>query len=630
MRKEGRTRYIFVILAMLIGFVVYLEYSIAESTRRLHELEINKAEQYARKISGYLVSQADGKLDEELKKNPQKRDALNNMLGAFLNDEFQYLFIVKRDKLGVYRFLLDGSSEDRAEYNAPFFPKSTMFDKVYQEGKAQIIEQSDNSGIAEVWKSLVYPIREDNQTSALLVMDLSKQYAAYLSGLNTPLSKTVYAMQWFLIVSVLFLLYVGYTYKKLKKVMTTDKDTGSKTKLFLQDFFYRRKLQDYYMALLNVDTFGRVNEIVGFENGTRILRELVSHMYTILPKGSEVIRLSGTEFLLLIAPEGSIEALIPKLFVSISEKSYMVGDETVQLTVSLSAMKVPGGITIPEKALHILDKRMLEIKSRGKNAYSIIGDQSGDNIKYGDIDYIKQALDEERFTCLYQPIYETRSKKIVKYEALVRMVDDEDSSKYISPFFFLSVIKGTSQYMRMTKLVMKEVFKVLNSYEDIEISINVDLTDLFNQEIMVLITNELYRHQELAKRLTFEIVEDMEVKNYEETDVVFEQLRHYGSKIALDDFGSGYANYNHLIQLDWDVIKIDGTLVKEIKNNPERAKMILQSINELGVHFQCQVVAEFVADEEIYHAIQELCIAYSQGFYLGEPKPIEAYIQNVQ
>jgi EAL domain-containing protein (putative c-di-GMP-specific phosphodiesterase class I) len=95
----------------------------------------------------------------------------------------------------------------------------------------------------------------------------------------------------------------------------------------------------------------------------------------------------------------------------------------------------------------------------------------------------------------------------------------------------------------------------------------------------------------------------------------------------LDDFGSGFASYSHLLQLDWDVIKIDGSLVKEIRNNTERAKIILQSINELGVFFQCQVVAEFVADEEIYKVVKELCIECSQGFYLAEPKPIETFME---
>ena len=191
----------------------------------------------------------------------------------------------------------------------------------------------------------------------------------------------------------------------------------------------------------------------------------------------------------------------------------------------------------------------------------------------------------------------------------------------------MPVLKGTSQYIKMSKLVLREVFDVLHKYPDIEISMNIDLDDLYNADMMTLITKKLYRHKNLANRLTFEILEHHEIQDYEEVAVIFQQLKTYGSKIAIDDFGSGYANYIYLIKLDIDILKIDGRLIQELLDTPERTKMMLASIKELANAYGYEMVAEYVSSKEIYEIINDLDIKYVQGHYLGEPKYIDEYLE---
>ena len=274
-----------------------------------------------------------------------------------------------------------------------------------------------------------------------------------------------------------------------------------------------------------------------------------------------------------------------------------------------------------------LDEKLFEIKSRGKNGLGIIGTVSGDEIKYKNLDYIKEALEEERLTCLYQPVFNTKTQEITKYEALVRLIDKEDPEKLISPFYFLNMIRGTTQYIKMSKLVFQEVFQVLHKYPEVEITVNLDLDDLYNADMMKLITKQLYRHRGMANRITFEILESKEIKNYDEVALGFQQLKTFGSKIAIDDFGSGYSNYVYLIKLDIDILKIDGSLIQELLHSPERTKTLLKSINDLAETYQYEVVAEFVSSKEIYDMVYELGIGYSQGYYLGIPKPIGSYLK---
>ncbi len=625
MTPKHTNKHIFIIMGLLVLFALYLQYSVTESTEKLKAQEIKKAERYAERIGEYIQSKTieEGKVD--LEKNPAMRDELNKILRTFLTDEYQYIFLLHQDDKGHYRFLLDGSIEDPVEYNTIFFPKSKLFDTVYTTQKPQIIEQKE--GVEHVWLSLLHPIVNEERTQALLVLDLSEVYGEYLSDFNSPLVYIVTLIQLFLLVSFLFLIYFAHQYHKLRKSILFDPLTSMHTKVYLQEFFDVQKVSSYDAILIDIDELKQVNEKYGEEAGDTVLKLFSQKVLTLLPKEARIIRLGGSEFFIIVKKESSdLGKLAKKLFTSLTEKRYLIDNETIALTLSMSAMVIPEETESIQDILRYLDEKLLEIKSRGKNGLGIVGNVSGDEIKYKNLDYIKEALEEERLTCLYQPIFNTKTKKIIKYEALVRLVAKEDSQKLISPFYFLDTIKGTTQYIKMSKLVLKEVFHVLHKYPEVEISVNVDLDDLYNADMMKLITKQLYRHRGLANRVTFEILESHQIKDYDEVALIFQQLKAFGSKIAIDDFGSGYANYVYLIKLDVDILKIDGSIVQELLYAPKRTKIMLNSIKDLAEIYQYEVVAEFVSSKEIYDMVSELGIAYSQGYYLGEPEFLESYL----
>jgi len=622
MTQRYTNRYIFIIMGLLVVFALYLQYSVNKSTETLKMKEIAKAEQYAEKIGEYIQAKTidEGKLN--LEKDPALRDELNNVLRAFLTNEYQYIFLLHKDKKGHYRFLLDGSVEDPVEYNTIFFPKSKLFDTVYSTQIPRIIEQKE--GVEHVWLSLLHPIVIKGKTQALLVMDLSQVYGEYLSDFNSPVLNIVTVMQLFLLASFFFLIYFAYQYYKLRKSVLLDPLTSTYTKVYLQEFFDINKVNSYDAMLIDIDEFKQINEKYGYEAGDTVLKLFSKEMLTLLPKEARVIRLGGSEFLVIVEKKSShLEALAKKLFTYLTEKRYLINNETISLTISMSAMVIPKETLSIYNIQRYLDEKLFEIKSRGKNGFGIIGNVTGDKIKYKNLDYIREALEEERLTCLYQPIVNTKTQEIVKYEALVRLIDKEEPQKLIPPVYFLDMIRGTTQYIKMSKLVLKEVFQTLHKDPKIRISINVDLHDLYNADMMKLITKQLYRHRGLANRLTFEILESHEVKNYDEVALIFQQLKAFGSKIAIDDFGSGYASYVYMIKLDIDILKIDGSLIEELLPSPERTKIMLSSIKELAEMYHYELVAEFVSSKKIYEMVSELGIAYAQGYYLGEPKLLD-------
>jgi diguanylate cyclase (GGDEF)-like protein len=626
MTQKHTNKYIFMIMGLLVIFALYLQYSVNKSTENLQNQEIRKAEQYAQRIGKYIQSKTVNEGKFNLEESSSLRDELNKVLRTFLTKEYQYIFLLHKDDKGHYRFLLDGSIEDPVEYNTIFFPKSKLFDIVYSTQEPQIIEQKE--GVEHVWLSLLHPIVVKGKTQALLVMDLSKVYGEYLSDFNSPVMNIVTLMQLFLLVSFFFLIYFAYQYHKLRKSILYDSVTSTYTRAYLQEFIDVQKVSEYNAMLIDIDEFKLINEKYGYEAGNTVLKRFSTKLLDLLPKDAKVIRTGGSEFFIIVGKKGSnLEKLAEKVFTQLTEKRYLIENETISMTISMSAIVIPEETDSIYNIQRSLDEKLLEIKSRGKNELSIIGNVSVDEIKYKNLDYIKEALSEERLVCIYQPIFDTKKQEIVKYEALVRLVDNDASEKLIPPFYFLDMIKGTTQYIKMSKLVLNEVFNALHQYPKVEISVNLDLDDLYNADMMKLITKQLYRNKETANRLTFEILESHEIKDYEKVALIFHQLKTFGSKIAIDDFGSGYANYVYLIKLDIDILKIDGSIIQELSYSPKRTKTMLHSINTLAETYKYKVVAEFVSSEEIYDMVSQLGIAYSQGYYLGKPKPLDIYLK---
>ena len=612
-------------MVLLIVFGLFLQIATIKSTDKLKTEEIEQAEHYASKIAKLIQVRTGNNIDEILKDDPQLREDLNEVLQAFLTKQYQYIFVLQKDEKGNYRFLLDGSEKDPEEYHTLFFPKSKLFDTVYMTQKMQIIEQHE--GVEQIWLSLVYPIVNENKTEALLVLDLSESYGEHLNNFNSPLITVVWMMQAFLLLSLFLLIFLAYKYYKIHKDLIIDKLTFVYKKQYLEEFFNDKRVDNYHVMLIDIDEFKEINTKFGYEQGDIVLKQFTELLVATLPSEAIVVRIGGTEFFVISPKEaGSIDEQAQKVFEVLKEKKYLIGNEVEHLTVSMSAMSVPEETMFIQHIARLLDEKLLEVKSRGKNGLAILGTKQLNEIRYTNIDYIKEALEEERLVCLYQPIYETKTKQIVKYEALARLIDNEDPKKLITPYYFMDVIKGTSQYIKMSKLVFQDIFTTLRTYKDVELSVNLDLDDLDNADMMKLITDNLYENRGIANRLTFEILEAHEIKDYGKVMFYLQQLKAFGSKVALDDFGSGYASYSYLIRLEIDILKIDGSIISELKHSPERAKTVLRSIQELAAIFQYEVVAECVSDKDIYEMLKELDIQYVQGYYLGKPRNIEAYL----
>ena len=232
---------------------------------------------------------------------------------------------------------------------------------------------------------------------------------------------------------------------------------------------------------------------------------------------------------------------------------------------------------------------------------------------------IKNAVNEHRFLPLFQPISEIATGRVVKYEALIRMVSPDGTVH--SPAEFLHVAKNSRYYQDITRIVFEKSIAAFRDRSE-DVNVNLSVLDIHNEETRSFLMRLLADNPEVAKRLTIEIVEEEGAEHYDTVKEFIRDVRAFGVKIAIDDFGSGYSNFQRIIDLNIDYIKIDGSLVKHICVNPVFENLV-RVIKSFAAFSGIPVVAEFVETAEMMSILGEIGIEYAQGYYVGKPARLD-------
>jgi EAL domain-containing protein (putative c-di-GMP-specific phosphodiesterase class I) len=120
------------------------------------------------------------------------------------------------------------------------------------------------------------------------------------------------------------------------------------------------------------------------------------------------------------------------------------------------------------------------------------------------------------------------------------------------------------------------------------------------------------------QRIVFEILESESIEAYKPVMGFIDEVKGKGCLVAIDDFGSGYSNFNHILNLNVDYLKLDASLVKPIDSNAN-ARAVVETISQFGKKLRIKTIAEYVHSKAIKDVVTEIGIDYSQGFFIGEP-----------
>jgi diguanylate cyclase (GGDEF)-like protein len=404
--------------------------------------------------------------------------------------------------------------------------------------------------------------------------------------------------------------------KELRKSLFTNTLTSLPNRLqLMKDIENASVDSNLALALINIDSFKNVNDLYGFSVGDQLLNEVSVFIENLCTENKHLYKLPNDEYALLNLNQKDEEIFttqVQNLIKKMEQTSFKFGDSNIFITFSC-------GIAFGKTSLLIKADTALTM-SQNKNLSFVIYDNSLNkkdmqikNLK--SISLIKDAVKHDLIVPYFQPIYNNETKQIEKYECLARI--NTLDNKVLLPYEFLEVsIKG-KLYHHITRAIVRKSFKFFED-KDFEFSINISINDINNQKTYEYIVDSLrnYAHPE---KVVFEILETDKIENYEKLKGFIKITKSFGCKIAIDDFGSGYSNFAHILTLNVDYLKIDASLVKNVLND-EHSRIITQTIINFANNLNLKTIAEYVEDIESLELLEKMGSHYIQGYYIGEPK----------
>lgn len=382
--------------------------------------------------------------------------------------------------------------------------------------------------------------------------------------------------------------------------------------------------KNYTLLLINIDAFKEINEFYGFNAGDSLINQLATHLLeTPVMFEHTLYHIFADEFAFLFSQKLSKEELrlIIKDIEKLTQKQAFYASMKEQILFSLSF-----GISYSDEEAFNNDTlitqanlALSQAKEHGEH-WRIYDASCVKNNNYEENIYwfkkLKEAILENRIEPYFQPIVDYPSMRIRSQEALIRLI--EKTGVPIVPYYFLDIAKKSKLYPSLTKIMIEKTFtKFANS--SMHFSINFSYQDMQDNEILTLLREKL-QNSNIGERFTAEILESESIKNYDHVKNFIDTIKTYGAKVAIDDFGSGYSNFERLFKLDIDYVKIDGSIIKDIDEN-QQLFIIAETIVNFAKKSDIKVIAEYVHSKEIADILAKMGIEEMQGYYFAEPSP---------
>ncbi len=356
------------------------------------------------------------------------------------------------------------------------------------------------------------------------------------------------------------------------------------------------------IAILNINSFKEVNDYYGTETGDEILKKIASKI-----SAFHAYRLSGDEFAVLGDDCDELYTRMNEFLNEIEKNKIKIGDEFIDINFSIGI-----GSTLEQA-----DIALKNAKKSKMEKIVIYNNSLKEANDYKDFIFWKKALvyavENGGVLPYVQPIIDASTGVICKYEVLMRVKYKEK----IYPPFFLDYAKKAGVYVDLQKIIIQKSFEIFGKTK-IPFSVNISVTELSNNNFKKFLLEQIERYG-VENNLTIEILESEVLDDGEIIGFLMYLNSMKGIEIAIDDFGSGNSNISYLVKnIPINIMKIDGSLVKNLLNNKNNKKLIKVLIDMARI-FKLKTIAEFVENEEIAAMLKRLGIDCLQGYYYSKP-----------
>lgn len=395
--------------------------------------------------------------------------------------------------------------------------------------------------------------------------------------------------------------------------------------------------QEHCLINLNIDQFKIINDTAGHESGDELLKMLASSLLNQLPEQAIIARMESDDFYLLLkdTPETQSLSLAKTLLEQLNDFRFSWQGQAFSVSVSIGLVMFKAFSHSLQELTKSAENALYIAKSQGKNKLHIF--QPDDNLaerlnqEVITVGFIKGALAKEgsRFELyaqLIQPLQYKTDK--VGYEILLRLWDS--NGQFIAPDNFLPTAERYQMMADIDAYVFWEYLSLITQHPEHinqlhKVHINLAGSSLNHPDFQSKLKLAIQTFSFPWHKLELELTETSAVGNFSQAREFIAWLKNIGIGLALDDFGTGMSSFEYLKSLPFDVIKIDGSFVKDMHKDPTD-KAVIRYIQEISALRNQETVAEYVETQADVEELTRIGITYGQGYHLGKPKPLTEWV----
>jgi len=386
------------------------------------------------------------------------------------------------------------------------------------------------------------------------------------------------------------------------------------------------------LLFIDLDQFKYVNDACGHPAGDRLIRKVADELKRSVRRDDVVARFGGDEFVILVRRADGVSARssAQSILSNMRRMAHIEEDQVFHVHCSIGITMMSGNNLHYDDLINQADIACREAKSAGRNRMHFYEQsQDAELSKSADVGWmnrLRKAIDEDGFELRFQPINDIDTGETTHHEVLIRLRGDD--GKLISPDAFLP---SAARFGLMTEIDFWMIRHASMAYAEyatpnrvLKLSINLSANAFENDDLTDFVEKTFKENGVLPTDIILEITESLAVRRPVHVERQIAVLRQLGCQFALDDFGTGYSSFSYLQKLKFDYIKIDGSFVQDLMDNPVDQKMI-KLISEIGKEAGMRTIAEYVQNARSLERLGELGVDMAQGYFVGRPTKVPKF-----
>lgn len=369
------------------------------------------------------------------------------------------------------------------------------------------------------------------------------------------------------------------------------------------------------LILLSIDNLPMIMSGYSMSVAEAVMRELHD---VIREKAGDALvsRVQRDQFGILL--QGKLERQVSKWCEDVAEaiRAYSYNSRYGELhcLFSHAYQMLPDSVAGAEELLGRTLVALTEHQDEGQLRQDISGAEQREEM--GIANYLGQAVKENRLRLAYQPVIDSKNGQVAHYEALLRLFSDD--GKISSAGTLIPIAERMGFIPTIDKWVLDKVVAELRNDKDVQLAVNVSNLTTQDPSWLAQLKKSVDETPEIGPRLIVEITETAVHRDLRHMAYFCAEVQSTGACVALDDFGSGYTSFKQLKALSIDIVKIDGSFIRDLTDNAD-SRFFVKTLLDFTRGFGLKSVAEFVENGEIAKMLMELGVDYLQGYYFGKP-----------